>query len=126
MKKTLAVLLLMVVAVSAHAEGKHSAFWDKLRQKVETFAPQKQLGATTAVGGVRGAPSDVNDVYWKGEAVEQRVDAQELEGFKQAIQLATAGEVQQAQLAFAQFIKTYPESTLRKEAEQALAELKKE
>lgn len=127
MKKIVALILMFGFALGAsfaHAESKQLSFWEKLRKKVETFTPQKQLGATTAVGGVRGAPSDANDIYWKGEAVEEPVGAEELAAFKKAMDLATSGDVPQAQAAFEGFIKAYPNSSLRKDADQALAALK--
>lgn len=127
MKKIVNALLLAVFVLAAqgvHAEGKELSFWEKLRRKVEIFTPQKQLGATTAVGGVRGAPSDANDIYWKGEAMEQTIDADELAAFKKAMNLAMAGDVPQAQAAFEGFVKAYPNSRLRKDADEALAALK--
>lgn len=128
MKKILAssLVILTLVAHVSHAEekkGSTSGFWDKLRSKIEQMAPQKKLTATTAVGGVRGAKMAADDVYWKGEKVPSKVDADELETFKQAMALAEAGEEQKAQDAFATFIKKNPESPLRKDAEQALTQL---
>ena len=91
MKKLIAPLLLLCTAVCSqtlHAEGKGDvslSFWDRLRAKIEQMAPQKKITATTAVGGVRGAKMATDDVYWKGEKVEQNVDADELEAFKNAM-----------------------------------------
>ena len=88
-------------------------------------APQKNVAATTAVGGVRGAQVTANDTYWKGEKAEQKVDPEELAAFQKAMALAEAGEVKQAQAAFAEFVKKSPDSPLRKDADQALAQLSK-
>lgn len=129
MKRLTAVLLAVLMAAvsqAIHAEGKTDAplsFWDKLRSKIEQITPQKKVTATTAVGGVRGAKMATDDVYWKGEKVAQAVDADELDAFKQAIALTAAGEFAQAQAAFAAFIAKNPDSPLRKDADQALAEL---
>lgn len=128
MKKIFILMMLLgasLISPLAHAEGKDLSFWDKLRKKVDTFTPQKKIGATNAVGGVRGALSDAHDIYWKGEATPAEIDAAELGAFKKAMDLAGAGETKQAHDAFAEFIKNYPNSTLRKDADQALAALGK-
>lgn len=129
MKKLYAVLfpvLMTIGSQAVYAEGQKDAplsFWDKLRSKIEQMTPQKKVTATTAVGGVRGAKMATDDVYWKGEKVAHAVDTDELDAFKQAMGLATAGELVQAQAAFAEFIARNPDSPLRKDADQALAQL---
>jgi TolA-binding protein len=70
---------------------------------------------------VRGSQADADDVYWKGEAQAQPVDAEELAAFKKAISLADAGDLTGAQSAFSEFLKKHPDSRLREDAEQALA-----
>jgi TolA-binding protein len=138
MKKIVALLLVMLcaafsqsvlaadkTAASSPAKAEHQmSFWEKLRKKINMFTPQKKLEATTAVGGVRGAQTEVNDVYWKGEA-NQLINAEELAAFKKAADLADAGDMKQAQAAFAEFVKTHPDSPLRRDADQALALLQK-
>lgn len=129
MKKLLNILLLVCTALGSqtlYAEGKagaSSGFWEVLKAKIEQMAPQKRVTATTAVGGVRGAKMASDDVYWKGEQIAQTVDADELSAFQNAMALASAGEMQKAQDAFAAFVSSNPESPLRKDAEQALAQL---
>lgn len=136
MKRIVALLSVMLFAAlsqpvfaaeksgaSAKAE-RQMTFWEKLRKKINMFTPQKKLEATTAVGGVRGAQTEANDVYWKGEA-NQLINADELAAFKKAADLAESGEMKQAQAAFAEFVKTHPDSPLRKDANQALAMLQK-
>lgn len=130
MKKIVALLLVslstgLFAASSGYAadNGNSLSLWEKLRRKIESFTPQKKIGATNAVGGVRGAPSDANDVYWKGESKREVIDAEELSAFKKAMDLAAAGESKQAHAAFAEFVKKHPESSLRKDADQALAAL---
>lgn len=125
-------IVLLVLAASmlsapalyaAEAGSANMSFWEVLRKKIEGFVPQKKIGVTNAVGGVRGAPSDANDIYWKGEAHRTEIDADELAAFKKATDLAAAGETSQAHAAFSEFVTTYPDSTLRKDADQALAAL---
>ena len=105
--------------------GGTKSFWEKLRTKIEGFTPQKKIAATNAVGGVRGALSDASDIYWKGEATHEVIDSDEMSAFKKAMNLGASGDATQAQAAFEEFIKTYPQSSLRKDADQALAALSK-
>ena len=129
MKRLINPLLLLCLTVASqalHAEGKAASspgFWESLRARLEQMAPQKRVTATTAVGGVRGAKMATEDVYWKGEKVAQTVDADELDSFQNAMKLAAAGELEKAQAAFAEFVAKNPDSPLRQDAEQALAQL---
>lgn len=97
-----------------------SSFWDKLRGKVESLTPQKKLSVTTATGGVRGAPAATEDMYWKNDASAQTVAADELEAFAKAMKLTDLDDKTQAQAAFSEFVKKFPESSLRKDADQAI------
>jgi TolA-binding protein len=127
MKKLLTLLLVLSFATPAlRAEEKNESglgFWEMLRMKIEQFTPQKKLSTTTAVGGVRGAPVQANDIYWKGETKPQTIDADELAAFQKAVGLVEADQKDQARTAFADFSKTYPASPLRPDAEKALARL---
>lgn len=119
----LALCLLAPVAYAADKGDSWSGFWEKLRLRIEQMTPQKKLANTTAVGGVRGAAVEASDVYWKGEARPQSVDADELIAFQKAMALVEAEQKEQAQAAFADFARMYPESPLRADADQALARL---
>lgn len=129
MKNLINTLLLASMVLTMpllHAEektGSAAGFWEKLRAKVEQMAPQKRVTATTAVGGVRGSKVAADDVYWKGEQLAQSVDADELETFQAAMALATAGELEKARAAFTAFVAKNPDSSLRKDADQALVQL---
>lgn len=129
MKKIISSFLLLIMMLFAQysfAENKadsNLSFWEKLRAKIEQMTPQKKVAATTAVGGVRGAKVATDDVYWKGEKAAETVDSDEYDAFNKAMALATAGELQKAQLAFTEFVAKHPESPLRKDADQALAQL---
>lgn len=107
---------------AAESTAKSMSFWDKLRARIESFTPQKKTSATTATGGVRGAPIASDDIYWKDEATSETIAAEELEAFTQAVKLTESNNTE-AKTAFADFIKKYPESPLRKDADQALAQL---
>lgn len=125
--KRISMLLMLGMALAcqglyaAEKSDSKPSFWESLRSKLETLTPQKKVTATTAVGGVRGAAVAGEDMYWKGASSTQVIDADELEAFMAAMKLNDAHEEAQAQSAFAEFIKKYPESTLRKDAEQALS-----
>ena len=107
---------------AANSNAQPGSFWDRLRAKIESFTPQKKASATTATGGVRGAPVASEDIYWKSEASPETIAAEELEVFTQAVTLTeTSGT--EAKAAFSNFIQKYPESPLRKDADQALAHL---
>jgi len=127
MKKLIPLLLVLAVS-AAHAQSASqgdswSGFWEKLRMKIEQMTPQKKLGTTTAVGGVRGSAVEASDVYWKGEARPQSVDAEELAAFQKAMGLVEGEQKEQAQAAFAEFTKAYPDSPLKADADQVMARL---
>lgn len=128
MKKLLTLLLFGLTLgtqtlYAADKSDKAQGFWESLRAKIESFTPQKKSTVTTATGGIRGAPVASEDVYWKNEASAETIAAEELEAFTKAMKLTDAEDKKQAQNAFSEFIKKYPESPLRKDADQALAML---
>ena len=127
MKKLIALFVLLGVVVAAPAysvdEKQDGSLWERLRKKIELLTPRKKISTTTAVGGVRGSQAEADDVYWKGEAKAQSIDADELAAFKKGISLVEGGDMAGAKSAFADFLKKYPDSRLREDAEQALAQL---
>jgi TolA-binding protein len=131
MKKIVALIFVMVVAsispvvYAADNNGGNLSFWEMLRKRIESFTPQKKISSTNAVGGVRGALADASDIYWKGEVTQELIDADEMVAFKKAMDTGVTGDKIQAQAAFSDFIKNYPDSSLRKDADQALATLSK-
>ena len=125
--RKLSMLLLLGLALGSqtlHAGEKGDktpSFWERLRAKIESLTPQKKSTVTTATGGIRGAPVASEDIYWKNEATAETIAADELEAFTQAMKLTDTQDQAKAQTAFAEFIKKYPDSALRKDADQALA-----
>lgn len=113
------------VLYAAEKADSSKSFWEKLRAKVEAMTPQKRVTVTTATGGVRGAATATEDLYWKDEATGQTIADEELEAFKSAMELTGLDDKTKAQAAFAEFVKKYPGSLLRKEADQALAQIGK-
>lgn len=108
---------------AAPAGSGMSGFMEKLRMKVEQLTPQKQVSTTTAVGGVRGSAVAAADVYWKGEAKPQTIDAAELEAFQKGVALVESDQKAQALVVFTEFAKTYPESILKADAEEIMRHL---
>jgi TolA-binding protein len=123
MKKMIILLLGLLLTSNALADEERKAdegLLDTLRKKIEMLMPKKKLQTTTAVGGVRGSKADANDLYWKGEEAEEGIDADELAAFDEALSLAEAGEMAAAEKGLKAFVKSYPSSQLREDAEQAL------
>lgn len=127
MKRLIALFVLLGVflAIPSYAAGvtTEPSLWDRLRKKIETMTPKKKLSTTTAAGGVRGSLADADDVYWKGENKAQLIDTDELSAFKKAMDLVGAGNEAEAKTAFSDFIKNHPDSSLKADAEAALAQL---
>ncbi len=127
MKRLIALFTLLGAMLAVPAYGADDkpdgSLWERLRKKIELLTPRKKISTTTAVGGVRGAQADADDVYWKGEASAQAIDAEELALFKKAMALAEAGDTATAQATFSDFVKKYPDSRLREDAELAIAQL---
>lgn len=128
MKRLVSLFVLLGIVLAAplqvSAADEELSLWERLRKKIELLTPKKKLTTTTAAGGVRGSLADADDVYWKGEAEQVAVDADELKAFTNAIELVDSGKMDEAKAAFADFVKQYPDSSLRKDAEAALAQLK--
>lgn len=118
------VLSLLVSPVFAEETEKKS-FWDTLRSKIEKVTPSKKASVTTAVGGVRGAQSDSGgNLYWKDKQEMVEVSDAELSQFSQALELATAGEVEKAISQFEAFLVQFPQSILREDTIMALDRLR--
>ncbi len=127
MKKITLLLLGLLLTGNGLAEEAKQAeegLLDSLRKKIEMLMPKKKLQTTTAVGGVRGSKADANDLYWKGEKGEEGIDADELAAFDDALSLAESGEMVEAEKQLTAFLKKYPASQLREDAEQALVYVK--
>lgn len=127
MKKIMILMLGLLLTTNALAEEEKKAeegLLDALRKKIELLMPKKKLQTTTAVGGVRGSKADANELYWKGEKGEEGIDADELAAFDEALARAEAGEMEEAEKELESFIKSYPSSQLREDAEQALVYVK--
>ena len=107
MKRLIALLVVLGIALASpvQAADQELSLWERLRKKIELLTPKKKLTTTTAAGGVRGSLADVDDVYWKGEAKPVTIDEAELAAFGAAVALADEGKTEDAQLAFARFIK---------------------
>lgn len=92
--------------------------WGRLRSLV----PKMALDARerrTQVAGVRGAESTgtLLKPYWKGDRTQDRDFLKELKVYNAAQQWADAGNYSSAIGGFSEFIKTYPQSQLRANAQ---------
>jgi len=125
--KKLITLFLLGLALSSPSlqagekNGNASRFWERLIAKVESLTLQKNLDAITVTDRSNGATSAAEDLYWKIGTTAQAVGSDELALFKNAIELSVSVDKAQAQTAFSEFIKQFPGSPLRKDADQALA-----
>ena len=98
--------------------------WSRLRQ----YGPKlsmKETGTSTVVAGVRGAESTASTLtpYWKGDKTKDPAYVAEVNAFNAAQALAERGNYPAAGAAFEKFLKDYPASSLKPNAEfgQALA-----
>ena len=128
--KAMVVAGLLVLAISqaqAGQDGKGDGFWTGLQGKLQKLTPTRKSTAVTAVGGVRGAKSgEVADLYWKGQEKRVQVGEDELEKFNLAVETRVKGDNAQARKHFEDFLRDYPQSSLRPEAQQAVEKLQAE
>ncbi|MEE9913476.1 MAG: hypothetical protein K4571_17325 [Deltaproteobacteria bacterium] len=127
-KTLLAVSMLLVffVASGAQAAAK-DGFWDNLQGKLQKVTPGKKTTVTTAVGGVRGAKNESDkDIYWKGKDKSPQVTEEELQKFQFALDIKIKGNNEEALKLFEEFMKAYPQSSLRVEGLQAIEKIKME
>ena len=127
MKRILITCLAIFMALSvSYAEEKdQDAFWSKIKSKIETITPKKKTTVTTAVGGVRGAQDESTMVlYWKGKEIDEEVQADELDKFKNALEYAIEGNTEESLKHFDEFLAQYPKSPLREDAVKAVEKLR--
>ena len=127
MKRILITCLAIFMALSvSYAEEKdQDAFWSKIKSKIETIRPKKKTTVTTAVGGVRGAQEESTMVlYWKGKEIDEEVQADELDKFKNALEYAIEGNTEESLNHFDKFLAQYPKSPLREDAVKAVEKLR--
>ena len=127
MKRFLITCLAVFMALSiSYAEEKdQEGFWSKIKSKIETITPKKKTTVTTAVGGVRGAQDDSAKVlYWKGKEIDEEVETDELDKFKNALEYAIEGNTEESLKHFDDFLAKYPKSPLREDAVKAVEKLR--
>ena len=96
--------------------------WSRLRQ----YGPKlsaREAEKTTIVAGVRGAESTASTLtpYWKGDKTRDPAYVAEVNAFNSAQALAERDDYPAAAAAFEKFLKDYPASTLKPNAEFGLA-----
>lgn len=96
--------------------------WSRLRQ----YGPKlgaKDTEKGTLVAGVRGAEATTSSLepYWKGDKTKDATFVAEVGAFNAAQALAERGDYKAATEAFDKFLKDYPASSLKPNAEFGLA-----
>ncbi len=135
LSKIVPAMLLVIALATGPVLAGGNGFWENLLKKINNLASHRTSHKTyTSVMGVRGAKSDkgTDSLYWKGEQSEakeaassQQISENELADFKNAVSLASSGQNDQALEAFKNFVKTYPQSSLNKDALGAIEKLEK-
>jgi TolA-binding protein len=120
MKRMAGVLLGLFMAVSTVQAAEGEGFWGSLASKLHKLAPTRKSTATTAVGGVRGTKGEGDDIYWKGREKSVEIGEDELEKFNQAVESRGKGDTELALKQFDEFLRYFPKSTLRADAQQAV------
>jgi hypothetical protein len=104
-----------------------SEWLKSLQQKIAQIAPKKTLPQTTMVAGVRGAKEDATvKLYWKGKKTDEAVTEEELENFRQGVDLAAKGDAAGAVKGLEDFMKKFPDSALVPDAKKTLDLVKAE
>jgi TolA-binding protein len=129
-KRLLIAIFILIFSASLVFAGEvqqEKGWWKELKSKIEKITPTKRT-FTTAVGGVRGAREEGSGkLYWKGVEEEgPSISDVELEKFQIAVDMALEDKNAEALAAFEDFMRLYPESTLKKDAEEAVDRLKAE
>ncbi len=96
--------------------------WAKLRRYGPPSARDDSNKQVTLVAGVRGAETTTSTLkpYWKGDKTNDPSYLNEVNAFNKAQGLANSGDFKQAATAFDAFLTTYPDSTLKPNAQFAL------
>lgn len=99
-------------------KGLLGQLWSKLRAYGPKLSARDET-QPTMIAGVRGAESTGTSLkpYWKGDRANDPAYVQEIAAYNSASQLADTGKFAQAAEAFDNFLKTYPASTLRANAQ---------
>lgn len=110
------------VVQKVEGESPFKRLMEEMWAKLRSYGPRlstTDAGRTTQVAGVRGAESTASQLkpYWKGDRANDPAYAQEVDAFNKAQELADAGDMPQSAKAFDDFLKSYPKSTLKPNAQ---------
>lgn len=105
-----------------------AAAWLKgLRQKISQIVPKKSIVMSTGVAGVRGAKEDDQaKLYWKGKKTEEPISEEELQEFKEALDLIEKGDQAAAVRELEELLNRFPDSALVPDAKKTLDLVKAE
>lgn len=120
---SIAILMSYSISIAGDEPTPNESIWEKLRVKIENLTPKKKLIAVTAVGGVRGAKNESEELYWKDEAKEADVSEEELLKFSTVVQAASEAPVEKALELLNGYISENPNSYFVNDAKEAVAQL---
>ena len=122
------LLLLALVPFFLNAKEKEWNLKDWLNTVQKRIRrTERRQGQRVAVAAIRGAKEDApKKLYWKGKSSNQAVTDAELQEFKTAVSMVSAGQKMEGQSALDAFLKKYPTSALKSDAENTLALVQKE
>jgi TolA-binding protein len=104
-----------------------SEWLKSLQQKIAQIVPKKSAPQSTVVAGVRGTKENpATHLYWKGKTGDEPVTEEELLAFKKGIDMAAAGDRNEAMKVLQEFMKQYPDSALIPDAKKTLDLVKAE
>jgi len=116
-----------VVVQKVENESTLRRMFDETWAKLRSYGPrlttgEASRGGATIVAGVRGAESTGSQLkpYWKGDRTSDPAYVQEANAYNQAQALAEAGDNDKAAAGFEEFLKTYPKSSFKPNAQFAL------
>lgn len=127
LKKTLVIstALLFLASSAAFAAEKNSlSYWMKnTGSKIQGLS--KKPKKDTATAGVKGDPEKAADeLYWKEG--KPQVKDEEIKSIENAVELVNKGQNDEAIKALEAFLKDYPKSALKADAQEGLKILKAE
>jgi len=119
----IAILMSYSISIADDESPAKEGLWERLRVKIENVTPKKKLIAVTAVGGVRGAKNELEELYWKDEVKDTDVPEEELLKFSTVVHAASEAPVEKALALLEGFIVENPNSFFVNDAKDAVAQL---
>jgi TolA-binding protein len=126
----LSVLIAAAPSVQAEekkAEQTTAQYLEQLQIKLDHTAQRVNQPSSegSSVVGLRGSKQESasKQLYWKGKKGKTPVTPDEVKAFRAAIDLARAGKTAEATAGLKTFQKTYPNSAMNPDVEEAISKL---